>query len=425
MALLRHGAPMNIDGWLQKEGKSSALYSRYLRLRGSQLSSHHDEFGPATWEVNVLECPVAVGSRRNELILVLQQRRVSFFAANTDEFKQWTNALKMACTNGVEDYYKLGKVLGQGTFGQVRLGVDKETGEEFAVKIVRKQEYDENEMDFLGREVEILKSVSHNNIVNTHDVFDTGDRLHLVMELMKGGELFDFIADAGHFSEQAASQVMRGIVKGVQYLHRESIVHRDLKPENVLCMKKEWPLQVKLADFGLANFAVDGSVKDAKSPSAMVGTPGYVAPEVVKGEAYGPPVDMWACGVLLYIMLSGMMPFYGRDDRECLKRIAAGIYKMPDREWKSISVEAKSLVKSLLQTDPKKRLTANAALHHNFLAEPSSLSDAPIGNDMKAIHSSRRKFRRAVMAAVTVERLKDILARNSLASTDSAETSTA
>jgi serine/threonine protein kinase len=414
MAELRHGSPANLDGWLQKEGKYfKSRYQRYLKLRGSVLSNHHNEESPATWKVNVMDCKVSVGSRANELVIELPQRKVSFFAVNESEHKRWTAALKRASASSVEDFYTLGKILGEGAFAQVLLGVDKETGESFAIKVIKKKACDPKEMDFLLREVQILKSVSHENIVNTHDVFDTNDRLNLVLEFMEGGELFDIIADAGHFSEQAASQVMRDIVKGVQYLHMHNIVHRDLKPENVLCRKKEWPLQVKIADFGLANFAEDGSIQESTAAGCcMVGTPGYVAPEVVKREAYGPPVDMWACGVLLYIMLSGKMPFYGKDDSDCLRKIAAGQYSMPDREWKSISTDAKSLVKSLLQVVPEKRLTANAALQHNFLAQPNALSNEPIANDLKGIHSSRRKFKKAVMAAVSVERMKDIMAKN-------------
>lgn len=198
-------------------------------------------------------------------------------------------------------------------------------------------------------------------------------------------------------------------------------MHRDLKPENVLCKSKDWPLAVKLADFGLANFAEDGNVRESTvGGGGMVGTPGYVAPEVVKREPYGPPVDMWACGVLLYIMLSGKMPFFGRDDNECLRRIAVGQYSLPDREWSSISPDAISLVKSLLQLDPEKRLTANAALQHQFLAEPDVLSAEPIANDLSGIHSSRRKFKKAVMAAVTIERMKDIMAKNASAASSGA-----
>lgn len=220
MAQLRHGTPVNVDGWLLKEGKFfKSRYKRYLKLRGSVLSNHHSEESPATWEVNVIDCPVGLGSRKNELIISLPQRKVSFFAQSETEFKEWSGALKRASASSVEDFYALGKVLGEGAFAQVRLGIDKETGESFAIKVIKKKEYNPKEMDFLLREVNILKSVSHTNIVRTHDVFDTRDRLNLVLEFMEGGELFDIIADAGHFSERKASQVMRDIVKGVQYLH--------------------------------------------------------------------------------------------------------------------------------------------------------------------------------------------------------------
>jgi tRNA A-37 threonylcarbamoyl transferase component Bud32 len=307
MAELRHAAPASMDGMLEKEGRFfKSRHPRFLRLRGSILSCHHAEDSPATWEVNVAEQPVTVGPKRHELIVTFPLRKVSYFAANDDDFKNWAAALKRAAKSEVEDFYAMGEVLGEGAFAQVKLGVDRETGEKFAIKIIKRKEYDPKEMDFLLREVSILKSVSHTNIVNTYDVFESKDSLHLVLEYMEGGELFDIIADAGHFSEQAASQVMREVVKGVQYLHMNSIVHRDLKPENVLCANSDFPLQIKLADFGLANFAEDGTIQESNSTDGcMIGTPGYVAPEAVKREPYGPPVDMWACGVLLYIMLSG------------------------------------------------------------------------------------------------------------------------
>jgi serine/threonine protein kinase len=276
MAELRHAAPASMSGTLEKEGRFFKSRSpRFLRLRASVLSSHHSEDAPATWEVNVTETPVAVGVRRHELVVSLPQRKVSFFAASDDDFQTWAAALKRAANSEVEDFYILGQLLGEGAFAQVKLGVDRVTGEKFAIKIIRRKEYNPKEMDFLLREVSILKSVSHPNIVNTYDVFESKDCLHLVLEFMEGGELFDIIADLGHFSEQAASQVMREVVKGVQYLHMNSIVHRDLKPENVLCSNVTFPLQIKLADFGLANFAEDGTIQESNSAGGcMVGTPG-------------------------------------------------------------------------------------------------------------------------------------------------------
>ncbi len=311
--------------------------------------------------------------------------------------------MKQSADSGVKDFYILGELLGEGAFAQVKLGTDRETGDKVAVKIIKKNQYDHKEMEYILREMNIMKSVSHTNIVNTVDIFNSPKYLHIVLEYMQGGELFDIIADAGNFSEQQASQVMRDTIKGVQYLHLHGIVHRDIKPENVLCKSKDWPLHVKIADFGLANFTEDGEVRE--KTQALIGTPGYVAPELVRGEHYGAAVDMWACGVLLYIMLSGRMPFYGRDDQACLRMIAIGKYEFPDREWSRISEDAKSLVRGLLQVDPDKRLTADAALQHRWLADPNAQSSSPIQNDLSNIHSSRRKFRRAVMAAVTTQRM--------------------
>lgn len=411
MANLRHGSPVILSGWLEKEGKLlKSKNRRYLKLHGTMLSNHRDENSPATWEISVVDCSVAPGTRPFELVITSPQKKLSLFASSDEDFKNWCDALKRATASGVGDFYSLGRLLGEGAFAQVRLGIDRESGEKFAVKVIKKRNLDPRELDFILREVNILKSVTHPNIVNTYDVFDMKDSLHLVLEFMEGGELFDIIADEGQFSEQAASQVMRDVVKGVQYLHMHSIVHRDIKPENILCKSKGKPLQVKLADFGLANFSEDGTVQESIGIGAgLVGTPGYVAPEVVKGEQYGPAVDLWACGVILYIMLSGKMPFYGRDDNECLRRIAGGIYDFPDREWAQISDKAKSLVRALLQVDPGKRLTANAALQHEWLAEPSELSDTPIPNDLSGIHSSRRKFKKAVMAAMTVGKMKELM----------------
>lgn len=393
-----------MEGWVEKEGKFfRSRYKRFLKLKGGILSHHHNPNSPATWELSLNDCSVAPGSRNNELIIQMSTKRVSLFVDNPDARRKWSSALKQSAGSGVKDFYHLGELLGEGAFAQVKLGVDRETGEKVAVKIIKKNQYDPKEMEYIVREMKIMKSVSHANIVNTIDIFNSNKHLHIVLQYMEGGELFDIIADAGNFSEQQASQVMRDTIKGVQYLHLHNIVHRDIKPENVLCVSKRWPLHVKMADFGLANFAEDGTVKE--KTNVMIGTPGYVAPELVRGQSYGPPVDMWACGVLLYIMLSGRMPFFGRDDAAVMRMIARGHYEFPDREWATISEGAKSLVRGLLQVAPDKRLTADAALQHPFLKDTNAQSAVPIQNDLSGIHSSRRKFRKAVMAAVTVQRI--------------------
>ncbi|GAB0493250.1 hypothetical protein MMPV_004526 [Pyropia vietnamensis] len=426
MATLRHDAPTLKDGWLLKEGRVlRSRTRRYLRLKGTILSNHHSPSSPASWEVSVISCPVTSGPREHELVLALPTRRLSFFAETTADYDAWVVALRTASARAVEDYYVMGEVLGAGSFAQVHRAVDRGTGEEVAVKVINKAGYDARELEYVVREVAIMRSLNHPNIVSTYDIFETSTHLYLVIELCEGGELFDIVADHGHLSEQRASQVMRSIVRGLEYLHSEGICHRDIKPENILVKSKSWPLEVKLADFGLANFINEadppspeppGSSNDSGASSGIrpmatvIGTPGYVAPEVVKRSPYGPPVDMWAAGVVLYILLSGKMPFYGRTDVECVRRIAAGTYSLPPREWGRISPDAVSLVRALLQLNADRRLTASGALQHRWLAAPERLSTIPLTNDLRGLHSVRRKFRRAVMAALTVQRMRGAVA---------------
>lgn len=411
-------------GWLRKEGETlHNLYKRYMVLKGCTLSNHRNEEGSATWTVDMTQASVRTGPRKNEVVLSLPQKRISLFAADEADQARWVAAMKVAIAGGrsVDTHYKLGRLLGEGAFAQVRLAADRETGEHVAVKIIKKSEFAPQEMEYIRREVQVCRHVFHPNVIETRDIFDTSAELFIVLELLSGGELFDQIAEAGSFTEKQAAQVMREITKGVAYLHKNNVCHGDLKPENILTKSKKWPLEVKLCDFGLANFVQDDAADEeelemaiSKAPvdkgavAGYVGTPGYVAPEIVKREPYGPAVDMWACGVVLYIMLSGKMPFFGRNDAECLKRTAEGKYAFPAREWSRISPEAISLVKALLQVDPSKRLTANAALEHTWLADPDAVADTPI-EDLSGIHSRKRKLRKAFNAAVTIGRLHNLM----------------
>jgi len=347
-----------------------------------------------------------------ELTVSVDAKKISFFAESDADFKSWTDAIRKATSRSISDFYKMGKVLGEGGFAQVMEGWDRDSAERFAIKVIKKREYNPYEMEFVLREMNIMKSINHPNIVRTYDIFDNDHTLHIVMEYMGGGELFDIIAAEGHLSERRASSVASGLIEGVSYLHEHGIVHRDIKPENILCGSRDWPLRVKISDFGLAKFIDENEIQEERKRgvSALIGTPSYVAPEVIQMEEYGPPVDMWACGVILYIMISGKMPFFGRDEHQCLTRIASGQYAFPNREWKNVSEECKSLIRSLLQVDPQKRLTAKAALKHKWM-DSESLRDDSIENDLSGIHSCRRKFKKAVNAALTIQRMRDIVAR--------------
>jgi len=287
MASLRHGQAVRMEGWMEKPKsfgfmrKKSAR--RYMYLKESVLSCHHDQKSPAKWEVNVSNCPVLTGSGKLELKVELPHRKITLYALNEESFQAWKAALRSASSRIVEDFYEIGDLIGRGACAEVRECRDRKTKEQFAIKIMRKN-FSPSEMEWLLREVNIMKSVQHPSIITTYDVFDTKEKIYIVLEMMGGGELFDIIADCTFFSEERSRVLMRDIVSGVAYLHAHSIVHRDLKPENVLCKSKEWPYGVKIADFGLANYIQEW--EDCKRPKNVVGTIGYIAPEVVRKERY-------------------------------------------------------------------------------------------------------------------------------------------
>lgn len=249
--------------------------------------------------------------------------------------------------------------------GQVRLAHDHLTDQHVAIKMVPRLGR-ENETQFLAREIQIILSVSHPNIVRTIDVFVRSRRIHFVMEYLAGGELFDFIAENTHFTEAHAATVMNDLLRALFYLHARGIAHRDVKLENLLCANQTWPLHVKLADFGFANY-----VNACAEPmlSSFVGTPYYIAPEMLRGDPHGRPVDVWASGVVLYILLSGKFPFGGSNEAEYYQRVLSKEAYFPDEEWSTISDEAKELVRGMLCKDPRKRFTTEQCLMHSWLSK--------------------------------------------------------
>lgn len=284
-----------------------------------------------------------------------------------------------------------------GSFAEVRIGYDKSSGQQVAIKVMKKNKRDTELMRSVECEMNFIsKNINHHKIVSTYDVFDTRDNLFIVMEYMPGGMLFDILASEGTFSEKNAVSVMRELLQAIQCLHDNDIVHRDIKPENILALRKTWPIGVKLADFGLADFVLENAFGE-KSTCGMYGTPFFVAPEVVRAETYTPAVDMWSLGVLTYNMLSGELPFEGISISDVLKQVRNGQYSFPDKQWAEISVEAKDFVRNLMEIDPKKRLTGRQALAHPWMTS-SNISERPIMNDRSALGSDQRKMRMSSMA---------------------------
>jgi len=264
----------------------------------------------------------------------------------------------------VGKYYDIQKKLGTGSFAIVKKAVRKSDGKEFAIKVINKSKLNADELAVIHDEVEIMHKINHPNCVTLFEMFETKTKLYMVMELLTGGELFDRIVAKGSYSEKAASNVIKSVASAIAYLHQSGVVHRDLKPENLLYLNKSDDSPIKITDFGLAKFR--GEEKEAMHTAC--GTPGYVAPEVLKGEKYDKAVDLWSLGVILYILLCGFPPFYHQNTNMLYKQIKKGEYDFPDPYWTDISESAKSLVRGLLTVDPKKRMSAKDVLAHQWIA---------------------------------------------------------
>lgn len=273
----------------------------------------------------------------------------------------------------VREYYTFDKVLGKGNFGVVHLVYDKRTGEALACKSISKRKLvTSDDVEDVRREVQILQHLSgHQNVVQLKGTYEDKSYIHMVMEACAGGELFDRIAEKGHFSEKQAAEVMRTIVSVVHHCHTMNVIHRDLKPENFLLTGKGPDGILKATDFGLSRFFKEGAVLDE-----IVGSPFYVAPEVLR-RSYGKEADIWSCGVIMYILLCGWPPFHGENTQQIFKHIMSQPLDLKSDPWPRISDAAKDCVKRMLARDPKKRLTAEQVLKHPWMKENGVASDAP------------------------------------------------
>lgn len=257
--------------------------------------------------------------------------------------------------------YELGKVLGTGAFSEVKIAINRQTKEKFAVKIIDKSKCKGKE-NMIDTEISILSKVHHENIVRLYDLYQIENKIYLVMELVTGGELFDDIVRRGKYTESDAAKIVQKILLAIDYLHGMGIAHRDLKPENLLLSDKSKNGKVMISDFGLSKIFNDEEVM-----KTACGTPGYVAPEVLKRQGYGKEVDLWSIGVITYILLCGYPPFYDQNNVELYKQILACRYEFEKPWWDNISEDAKGFIRKLLVLDPAKRYTAKQAVMHPFI----------------------------------------------------------
>uniref|UniRef100_A0A669DF45 calcium/calmodulin-dependent protein kinase n=1 Tax=Oreochromis niloticus TaxID=8128 RepID=A0A669DF45_ORENI len=258
----------------------------------------------------------------------------------------------------------------RGAFSVVRRCVKKSSGQEYAAKIINTKKLSARDHQKLEREARICRLLKHPNIVRLHDSISEEGFHYLVFDLVTGGELFEDIVAREYYSEADASHCISQILESVNHIHQHDIVHRDLKPENLLLASKMKGAAVKLADFGLA-IEVQG---DQQAWFGFAGTPGYLSPEVLRKDPYGKPVDIWACGVILYILLVGYPPFWDEDQHKLYQQIKAGAYDFPSPEWDTVTPEAKNLINQMLTINPAKRITAEQALKHPWICHRSTVA---------------------------------------------------
>uniref|UniRef100_V5I5A4 calcium/calmodulin-dependent protein kinase n=1 Tax=Ixodes ricinus TaxID=34613 RepID=V5I5A4_IXORI len=309
-------------------------------------------------------------------------------------------------TTRFSDNYELKEELGKGAFSIVRRCVQKSTGLEFAAKIINtKKLSSRGEQDFqkLEREARICRKLNHPNIVRLHDSIQEEGYHYLIFDLVTGGELFEDIVAREYYSEADASHCIQQILESVNHCHMNNVVHRDLKPENLLLASKAKGAAVKLADFGLA-IEVQG---EQQAWYGFAGTPGYLSPEVLKKDPYGKPVDIWACGVILYILLVGYPPFWDEDQHRLYMQIKAGAYDYPSPEWDTVTPEAKNLINSMLTVNPAKRITAAEALKHPWICQrervASTLHRQETVDCLKKFNA-RRKLKGAILTTMLATR---------------------
>ncbi|XP_076447576.1 calcium/calmodulin-dependent protein kinase type II delta chain-like isoform X3 [Babylonia areolata] len=301
------------------------------------------------------------------------------------------------------DIYELKEELGKGAFSIVRRCVQKATGLEFAAKIINTKKLSARDHQKLEREARICRLLKHPNIVRLHDSIQDDGFHYLVFDLVTGGELFEDIVAREFYSEADASHCMQQILESVNYCHLHGIVHRDLKPENLLLASKAKGAAVKLADFGLA-IEVQG---DQQAWFGFAGTPGYLSPEVLRKDPYGKPVDVWACGVILYILLVGYPPFWDEDQHRLYAQIKAGAYDYPSPEWDTVTPEAKHLINSMLTVNPAKRITASEALKHPWICQRERVASAVHRQetvDCLKKFNARRKLKGAILTTMLATR---------------------
>ncbi|KAA8493066.1 Calcium-dependent protein kinase 10 [Porphyridium purpureum] len=347
------------------------------QANGSSENGHRDKSAAASESASAA---AANGGEAEKQMASKTGKRVSDVTSSV--VKRASQRLQVVVRNrvlddslpGMKERFSVGRVLGQGAYGTVYLIEDKTTKERFAMKSMVKAKMTRHDREYVKKEADIMKACKeHPNVVQYICAFEDDVHVHLVLALCSGGELFDRIVAKGHYSEKDARNVVRTMLDTLVYLHSKCIIHRDLKPENYLLHDPSDAALLKLTDFGVSDFFEPGQFLTEK-----VGSPTYVAPEVIMGR-YNEKCDIWSLGVIVYILLCGRTPFYGKNEKEEFERARCGKFTMQSEPWPRISKEAKDLVKRMLTVNIDMRPSAAELLNHPWIAVEGVASDVPLG----------------------------------------------
>ena len=328
------------------------------------------------------------GKNYYSFTIISSSKNRVYYCDNETDYNNWIDVLKKATgyTN-LLDIYDIKQKLGKGKFGLVKLGINKQTKQKVAVKIMNKNNMDSSDLELVRTEIEILKICQHPYIIKLYDIFENVDYIYIIMEYCPGGDLFSYLKQRNfQLKEDKVVIIIYKLCKALYYVHSYGIAHRDIKPENILLTGEDDNTDIRLMDFGLSKIV--GPNQKCTEP---YGTLTYCAPEIIVDKPYIKTVDSWSLGVMTYLMLSGSLPFSGKSEKEIAKAV---VYNKVDFNkkpiWKEISKEAKDFILKLLEKDLKKRIDMKTALEHSWFKKFGLKSEVD-NNDMSKIEKIKKE----------------------------------
>mmetsp|Transcript_16474 Transcript_16474/g.24815 ORF Transcript_16474/g.24815 Transcript_16474/m.24815 type:complete len:681 (-) Transcript_16474:109-2151(-) len=367
-------------GYLRKRGKRmGGIHTRYCVVQDGFLYQFHNDKqmdkglpGNAIFlkGLRITE-PTGKEERGNYgILLESDQETRTFYARNAIEKKQWMEWLQLESKHEkLEDFFEKLEKVGEGRFANVYRCKHKKTGMSYAVKVIDKTTIDDADKEGLRAEIAILRLCSHPFIVSMKKVYETKKHINIVMEWMEHGDLFKEIVRKRVFSEDVGRHIIQQLCSAIRYCHIRGIVHKDIKPENILVELLDDPyIRIYVTDFGLSQFA-----KPSEAMKDAAGSLAYMAPEMIDKDTFDKSVDIWGIGVIAYVLLSGTMPFFDKDEIKLMDKIVKDPVEFKSKRWTKISGEAKDFIMKTLHKDPKKRLTIEQAMTHKWLQQVEAL----------------------------------------------------